>query len=126
MDHDETIVYRAVEKLTPVLWRRTRKDGQGAYYLHWCQGCGHAHTYPVGKAYSTNWKFNDNIQSPSFEPSMLIYMPEHTDSDGVLHRQRTRCHYYVTNGEIRYQGDCPHQYSGQNLPLQPIPENYGF
>ena len=125
-DHGETLVYHAVEKLSPFLWRRRRKDGQGAYYLHWCQGCGHTHTYPVGGAYTTNWTYDGSIEAPSFSPSMLIYIPERKLEDGTVLPQKTRCHYYVTAGKILYQGDCPHEYSGKTLPLAPIPEDYGF
>jgi hypothetical protein len=57
---------------------------------------------------------------------MHIFIPEHKDEDGTLYRQRTTCHYYVTDGQIQYQGDCPHEFSGQTLPLQSIPEDYGF
>lgn len=107
-------------KHTPFLWQR------GPNYLHWCQGCKYGHVYPTKRINGPNWDFNGNVEKPSFNPSMLIFIPERTDEDGTKSPQQTTCHYYVTDGEIRYQSDCPHQYSGQHLPLEPIPENYGF
>jgi hypothetical protein len=119
-------MYEEVEKLSPFLWRKRKMNGPGAYYLHWCQGCGHEHTYPVGgilKAH--NWEFNGNPIKPSFAPSMRIFTPAH-QRDGVNYPEETRCHYYVTDGEIRFQPDCRHALSGETRPLEPIPEGYGF
>lgn len=128
MGPEEDDRYYALEKLTPYLWRRRLKPPkQGALYLHWCQGCGHAHSYPVeGARPNVNWTFNNKPESPSFTPSMLIFIPQRTRENGEVVPQKTTCHYYVTDGQIQYQGDCPHQYSGQTLPLQPIPDDYGF
>src|SRR4051812_42450419 len=91
-----------LEKLTPFLWKR------GPNYLHWCQGCKCGHTYPTARINGPNWAFNDKPESPSFTPSMLIYTPAHNRKDGTVRPQETICHYYVTDGEIRYQPDCRH------------------
>lgn len=120
--HEETEVYYAVEKLTPKLWRRRMKDGKGAYYMHWCPGCKHAHTYPVGPVHTTNWNFDGNIDAPSFSPSMLIFMPAHDDRP-----QESICHYYLTAGVINYQPDCRHDLAGrQGVDPGAIPEDYGW
>lgn len=102
------------EKLSPYLWKR---DGM---YLHWCQACKCGHIYNTLREGGPNWTFNGNIEKPSFTPSMLIYDPL---PDGG---RRTICHYFVTDGEIIYQPDCPHALAGQKLPLEPIPKNWGF
>lgn len=127
MVHEGDAVYMPVEKLSPVLWRKRRKvKPEMAYYLHWCQGCGHCHTYPTGGISDrANWNFNGNIESPSFTPSMHIFIPAMM-LDGEQRPQRTICHYYVTDGNIAYQMDSDHEFRGQTLPLQPIPEDYGF
>lgn len=116
--------YNPTEKLSPFLWRKSlREDPAKAYYLHWCPACKHGHTYPVGgiRDGGPNWSYNDNSEQPSFSPSMLIFMPA-----GRGFGQRTICHYYLTNGQIQYQGDCPHALAGQTVPMEPIPEDYGF
>ena len=124
-EHDSP--YEPLEKLSPVLWRRRLKGNpNAAIYLHWCQGCGHGHTYPTGHANSKhNWGFNGNFEKPSFTPSMLFFVPAGRYGDPDM-PQRTICHYFVTDGEIRYCKDSPHKFSGQNLSLQPIPDDYGF
>jgi hypothetical protein len=108
-------------KHTPFLWQR------GPNYLHWCQGCKCGHVYPTGRTNGPNWSFNGNVEKPSFSPSMLIFIPAgpYGENDENV-PQRTICHYFVTDGQIRFCGDSPHQFAGQNLPLLPIPEDYGF
>jgi hypothetical protein len=112
---------RPLIKHTPFLWQR------GPNYLHWCPGCKCGHVYPTKRINGPNWEFNNNVESPSFNPSMLIFMPEHTRSDGTKSPQKSICHYYLTNGVINYQGDCEHELAGrQKVALEPIPEDYGF
>lgn len=110
------------EKLSPILWRHeTPEKSAGSYqYLHWCPGCKCGHTYHVGSSGRPSWSFNGNAEKPSFNPSMLLFEP--LDGGG----RRSICHYYVTDGEIRYQPDCEHELAGKSLPLPPIPEDYGF
>lgn len=122
----ESLVYHETEKLTPCLWRKRRKDGRGAYYAHWCPGCKHCHSYPVGDAFTTNWTFDGNVVLPSFRPSMRIYIPERRREDGTVIPEYTTCHYYLIDGILQYQGDCRHEYSGKTIPMEPIPEDYGF
>jgi len=128
MPAEENERYHALEKLSPYLWRRVDKRG-GALYLHWCEACGHAHTYPVGINGRPNWTFNNDVESPSFTPSMHIFIPAgpYGENEEMV-PQRTTCHYYLTNGSIQYQGDCHHDngYAGKTVPLKEIPDDYGF
>lgn len=107
------------EKLTPFLWRK------GEYYLHWCQGCKYGHLYQTDPSRSPSWNFNGDIERPSFSPSMRIYTPAHNDGE-FAHPEQTICHYFVTDGQIQYCDDSRHELKGQTLPLEPIPEDYGF
>lgn len=113
-----------VIKMSPFLWRK--EAPQGARYLHWCAACKSGHTYPVkGALKGHSWTFDGSIDKPSFEPSMLIFTP--AQGLGNQHvPQATVCHYYLRNGRIEYQQDCPHTYAGKTVPLEPIPEDYGF
>jgi hypothetical protein len=107
---------RPLIKHTPFLWQR------GGNYLHWCPGCKCGHHYPTNQTGGPSWDFNGNVQSPSFNPSMLIYIPARGDRP-----QKSICHYYLTNGVINYQSDCEHALAGrQGIALEPIPEDYGF
>ena len=106
-------------KHTPFLWQR------GPNYLHWCPGCKCGHVYPTKRENGPNWGFNGNVESPSFTPSMLIYTPIYRNGEPTGERH-VRCHYYLTDGQIRYQPDCPHEFSGKTVPMEPIPDDYGF
>lgn len=44
------------------------------------------------------------MEKPTFLPS-LRYL------------SGTRCHLYVTNGEIYYCNDCPHEFRGKTVPM---------
>lgn len=117
---------RKLEKLTPFLWRRREWGGAGAWYLHWCQGCKHAHVFPVGHVDLHNWTFNGDLKQPSFSPSMLIYSGGWQRPDGREVPRRVHCHYFLTNGALLFQSDSPHEFSGQAAPLEPIPHDYAF
>jgi hypothetical protein len=125
------MAYAPTEKLTPFLWRKAKEGNPGAaYYLHWCPACKRGHSYPIGGvAGPHNWQFNGNIEEPSFAPSMRIFIPAgpYGDNDEMVAEQ-TVCHYYLTDGKIIYQNDCHHDrgFAGKTVPLEPIPDNYGF
>ena len=119
-------IYEPVEKLTPYLWRKRKKGNPNAAY-YWCPGCKHCHLYPTGHiSTGPNWQFDDNIQCPSFRPSMHIFIPEYRHDDGTVNPAQTICHYYLLDGAIQYQGDSRHELAGKTVPMEPIPEDYGF
>lgn len=108
-------------KSSPYLWRKDYPNGSQVY-MHWCQGCKQGHTYQVPR-----WTFNGNLERSSFTPSMRIFVPAGPYGDNDEHvPERTICHYFVTDGQIQYCGDSDHPLKGQTLPLEPIPDNYGF
>lgn len=39
---------------------------------------------------------------------------------GAKGRQTTRCHLFVTNGQIIYCGDCPHDLAGKTVDMLPV------
>lgn len=87
-----------------------------AYVYYWCAGCGHAHSVPAER-----WHWNGSIELPTLSPSVRHYYTKPGTNEEV-----TTCHYRIKNGQIKYCGDCPHKLSGQNMPLQEIPEDYGI
>src|SRR4051812_4201754 len=106
--------------MSPFLWRKPLPNG-GASYLHWCAGCGHGHTYQVKQPTRPNWTFNGSIDKPTFTPSMRVFLPAH--GEGMKHSpEQTICHYFLTDGMIRYLPDCQHRLAGKTMPLEPIPE----
>lgn len=81
-------------------------------YTFYCPGCEGRHAYYT-KHPTLHWSFNGNEEAPSFTPSLLI---RHRDPDkpGEFNE---RCHLFVTNGELRYCGDCTHPLAGKTVPM---------
>lgn len=91
---------------------------------HWCPACGEVHGYRIAGPDGPIWTFNGDYDKPTFSPSMRIFVLEHEDDHGRALApavQRTLCHYFLTDGELRYCGDSPHAFAGQNVALPDWP-----
>lgn len=77
-----------------------------------CPGCKHTHQVPTkGPA---AWGFNNDMDHPTFTPSILVrwdYGPE---------RIKNICHSFVTDGNIQFLNDCTHGLAGQTVTLDDI------
>lgn len=93
------------------LQRITREDGSLYGYAFECLGCGRSHIVPTTG--SVAWDFNGNVDYPTFAPSILVYEVKHPDGSIF----QPRCHSVLTNGQIRFQGDCGHAYAGQTVDV---------
>lgn len=88
----------------------------------WCPGCEEWHMVDVSDG---RWVFNGNFEKPTVIPSILVSYkhpkgysnedPAPEDYDGEY--VRDICHSFVTNGEIRFLGDCTHELAGQTVTL---------
>ena len=102
--------------LSPKLVRR-----EGNYAVptheHWCPACKQMHGYAVEHPFrnGARWSFNGNSEKPSFAPSMNISVGPFPDG------RVERCHYFLTDGQIRFCGDCTHEMNGQTVDLPDIP-----
>lgn len=83
------------------------------------------HVVPIRTEPHPCWKFDGNADAPTITPSLIKFIPERTDKDGRVHPRWTLCHCIVTNGEITFCDDSPHEFSGKTVPMQPIPADYG-
>ena len=103
------------------LYLRKAQNG----YIHWCPGCKERHRIGF------NWTFNNNLDSPSFNPSVKhtgiqTINDEHGNRTGgwVLDEKGNTipliCHYYLTDGVIHYLNDCTHELRGQDIPPKRI------
>lgn len=85
---------------------KINKHGGGFYgYMIECPGCGLHHVF------DERWKFNGNIEKPTFTPSMLAKWGS---------TKKHICHSFVTDGKIRFLGDCTHDLAGQTVNLKPF------
>ena len=94
------------------LSRITNQSGKFLGYLLFCPGCqcGHVfYTQPwnYGDRPGPVWKFNNNLENPTFSPSLLINKstPER------------RCHSFVRDGQWQFLGDCYHNLAGKTVDL---------
>jgi len=80
-------------------------------YMFYCPGCEHYHIYYT-KNHKLCWKFNGDLEKPTFTPSLLTWQDAKGD------RPASRCHLFVTDGKIVYCGDCTHKYAGKTIDMQ--------
>ena len=111
------------------LWER--RGETKSYFLFWCPGCGCGHVFQCGDgfAHPQRWEFDGNYDNPSFSPSLRMFTRvtrEEGDRLVDTGEQQTTCHLHVQAGELRYCGDCPHAMNGKTIPMQDIPNDYGF
>lgn len=78
---------------------------EGTNYWFWCPGCECAHRYAVPR-----WSFNGNEQSPTFTPSLLCSS------------EKFCCHLFMTDGKLKFLGDCTHKLAGQTVDVPELPE----
>lgn len=108
-------------------------------YMIFCPGCGCGHGLRVGQSSGPSWTFDGDLEKPTFSPSLLIEVhdftpkgradyeawkaagfPREDDKPMKFESAPTRCHSYITGGEIRFLSDCTHALAGKTVPLQPF------
>jgi hypothetical protein len=78
-----------------------------------CPACQCCH------GFDNRWKFNGNMDKPTFTPSMLVH--ENKDYREVSKSKHGhRCHSFVANGEIKYLDDCTHDMKNTTVKLEPF------
>lgn len=87
-----------------------QEEAQGiTRWVFFCPGCKCGHQFRTGAG---QWTFNGDQERPTIHPSVLTWRPE---PNGV----RTEvCHSFVTDGMIRFLGDCDHALKGRTVPLE--------
>lgn len=91
----------------------------------WCPACDCAHAVRVKPA-PNPWEWNESLERPTFTPSILCrtpypknapYRPAHLKPTDEAHI----CHSFVTDGKIRFLGDCTHAMAGKTVDLPAWP-----
>lgn len=90
---------------------RGLEDGRVAFN---CPGCGSIHALNVSKEGRPRWGYNGNPDAPTFTPSILVTW------DFGPAREKKCCHSFVTDGRIRFLGDCTHALAGQTVDLPDV------
>jgi len=79
------------------------KDGNRYSFL--CTGCDCYHGVIISEK---GWSFNEDMEKPTFKPSLLSITGE------------KRCHLYVEKGNLRFLNDCTHDLAGQVIEMENI------
>lgn len=94
-----------------------------------CPGCNQIHVLSIGEnAPHPKWVFTGSADSPTLMPSilargMLIIFDDDGEWTGGWQLDATGnlipyvCHSFVTEGQIRFLGDCTHELAGQTVTL---------
>lgn len=103
-----------------------------------CPGCKDFHVVPIESGTKDSWKWNQNVDAPTFFPSVDVksghYMNSHKPGSSCWctynkeHPEEAEdgfecihCHSYVTDGIIQFLTDCTHSLAGQSVPLPDLP-----
>lgn len=107
-----------MNQVSPIL---RRAEGR---FFHWCPACEEMHPLP------DSWKFNGNIDCPTFSPSFKHGALRTVNVDGRWTGEWVRdaagkpvdgtCHYIITDGKIQFCSDSWHKRS-DIVAMPPIP-----
>lgn len=87
-----------------------RERGNGTEYTFFDRG----QRRPV--TINSGWKFNGDVLSPTFSPSILTTTPPNEAGDNY------RSHSFIRCGKIQYLNDCTHEFAGKTIDLPPLEE----
>lgn len=92
--------------------RMTLNGETEVLYAFECPGCGISHAARVASSKEglELWKFNGDLNLPTFYPSIGSVWKQ-PDGTAVV------CHAYVENGRIRYTPDTLHHLAGKEVEL---------
>jgi hypothetical protein len=80
----------------------SKVEGRGEW-IFWCPGCECCHYVNAA------WTRTGTDDAPTIRPSILVRGHEAGED--------TRCHIFVTGGQIQFLGDCTHELAGQTVPM---------
>jgi Family of unknown function (DUF6527) len=101
---------------------------EGGMLMFECPGCGEPHSILVGTGPGARWGWNNNVEKPTFTPSILVrgVVPlteaQHSDWQEGLELPTPRqfvCHSFVRDGNIEFLADCTHSLAGMTVPIPP-------
>ena len=101
------------------------KPDQIIGYSFFCPGCKDHHVIYTNYTDHPNWKFNGDIEKPTFEPSLMVRGTiSMTDEEvsRVMCGERVVpvpfvCHSFIRDGEIQFLGDCTHDLRNKTVSL---------
>lgn len=96
----------------PQLLDRCKQESpEDAEFIFWCPGCKVAHWFKTTGDHP-RWTFDGNMECPTVSPSILV---RYGDQPGDK-----ICHLFIEGGQIKYQGDSTHEFSGKTIPMESL------
>lgn len=93
----------------------TSQDGAVVQLLFHCPACGCCHAAWIKNAPGKpTWEWNNDENRPTFKPSLKVTTKGVVDGKDVI----KLCHFFVTDGKIKYLRDCTHKYRGKTIPME--------
>ena len=83
--------------------------------MFYITGCERGHRFD-----DKTWKFNDDVENPTLEPSYLTGFPDKEGRSLVV----LRCHSFIKNGKIQFLSDCFHGLKNKTVALPNIPATW--
>lgn len=68
---------------------------------------------PFKSVIGSSWEFNEDLNKPTFRPSVLTKRYTYDGLEEV-------CHFFVTEGNIYYLNDCTHNLAGQTIEMEEV------
>jgi hypothetical protein len=104
----------------------TRSIHNGNLARFWCPGCDDLHQVDTQL-----WVVTGSDESLTIFPSVLVYGHKKFINDELAWDEifapenittTSRCHSFVTNGQIQFLGDSGHFLANQTVPLPDLPD----
>ena len=92
-------------------------EGKEVGYYFDCPGCKLGHTLivrPYGDDSLPVWKFNGDMDSPTFRPGIRL---KRASPDG---KEIVSCNLFVTDGRLYFWNDCSHDLAGLSIEMQSV------
>ena len=100
-------------------------EQHGTYKVKCPAGHYHYINTNVPNQQNAQWKFNGDLEKPTFTPSINERTGYYVDKDvkgdeDYLRDNSYHCHFVITDGKIYFCGDCSHGLKGMTMELPDI------
>jgi len=88
-----------------------------------CPGCDQEHAVWTGAGPGAAWQFNNDLDKPTINPSLLVRMgpkPDPITHLALKDAPHRVCHSFIRDGQIQFLGDCTHALAGQTVELPEV------
>jgi hypothetical protein len=99
--------HRDSKRVVRVIRQVRQASDHDMEFMFFCPGCQFAHGFRTTGPKA--WTFNNDLIKPTIKPAVK-----------VKYNLMALCESTVTDGIIRFSGECTHALAGQAVPLEPF------